>query len=353
MISKRVLLSLLAHIAIIAVSALTVILIAFYSIPHLPVSDKSTFAWLLRDQIVLDHEHQGLKSSEGVKKHILIMGSSVVERGVEDQYLDTLFKRKGLPYFCSNAGAGGSFANMNLVTFRALLEKGLHPDRVIYGTFLQEFNGKFLLHMNIDEKDTSKIHIKEKSLWNAICYGAPSVSSMFDAANFHIYIFALNDAFRRVQNPDLFQRLSFGVNMFPRDSNYQYNAEYLNDLKKIYDLCKQHHIPFALYNSPVRRRIESYADVPYTHKQEAYEEIERFAETENIPFWNFDKQQFSDDEFLDTYHLNAKGAHKMAQQLANKIETWGKGIIEQDVTNLPDGASREVKDSLVRTEFHF
>src|SRR5205085_3014846 len=163
---------------------------------------------LLRTQMTIDREREGSESFPAAKKSILFLGSSVVERGVNDEYLDTLLQEKGLPYFATNAGAGGSFANLNLVSFRALLEKGVRPDRVIYGTFLQEFNGKFLMHMTLTEKDTVQLKLKDKSLWNAILYGAPSLSPLLDAPNFHIYIFSVNHAFREIEHPNFFQQLS-------------------------------------------------------------------------------------------------------------------------------------------------
>jgi len=355
MVSKNTILSLLKNVLAIALAVFAWILLLVFSIPHLPIADKTTFAALLRVQMTLDHEHEALSSKPIGNEHLLLLGSSVVERGIDDSYLDKLFIDKGLPYFSTNSGAGGSFANTNIVTFRAMLERGLHPDRVIYGTFLQEFNGKFLLHMDISGQDTTLIKLKEKSFWNILRYGPPSLSPLLDAPNFHIYIFTINNAFRTVSNPTILQRLSFGENMYERDSSFKHNPAYLEDLKAIYQICKARHIPFALFNTPVRPKIESLADLPYLHKQEAYQYLEQFAEQENIPIWNLDMPgSFIESDFLDTYHLNARGAHKMTKLLADKIARWQKGFIEQDiVAGSADSIRSEVKDSLMRSVFHF
>lgn len=355
MIPKKSILFLLKNVTAIAIAVGAWIIFAVFAIPHLPLANKRTFPTLLHVQMTLDHEHDALASKQSPKKHLLLIGSSVVERGVDDIYLDTLLFQEHLPYFSTNSGAGGSFANANLVMFRAMLNQGLRPDRVIYGTFLQEFNGKFLLHMDLNDKDTSLVKLKEKSFWNVLWYGVPALSPILDASNFHIYIFAINNAFRTVQNPTTLQRLSFGENMYLRDSSYQYNPSYLDDLKAIYAVCKSRNIPFALFNSPVRPKVESYADLPYFHKTDAYTAIEGFALTEKIPIWNFDMPgKFGDNDFLDTYHLNANGAHKMTKMIADKIATWQKGYIEQDITEpLSNSTGSEIKDSLIRTVFHF
>jgi hypothetical protein len=354
MIRKKSLLFLLKHVAAIAIATGVWIVLMVYAIPHLPLANKKTFAALLHAQIALDHEHEA-RASKPPKRHLLLLGSSVVERGVDDIYLDTLFSQEKLPYYSTNSGSGGSFANANLVMFRAMLDQGLRPDRVIYGTILQEFNEKFLLHMELNNKDTSLVKLKEKSLWNVLYYGAPALSPILDGPNFHIYIFALNNAFRRVQYPTVLQRLSFGENMFVRDSSYQYNAVYFDNLKAIYAICKERHIPFALFNTPVRPKVESLRDLPYLHKSEAYSHLEEFATQEKFPIWNFDMPgSFDDNDFLDTYHLNARGAAKMTKQLAERIAVWQKGIIEQDVTaSSADSIRNEIKDSLVRSVFHF
>jgi hypothetical protein len=353
MVEGKVLRYLLQHVVSIAIVSAVCIVFGVFIVPHLPISNKKSFAILLRTQMTLDHEQSARADKQG-RSHLLLLGSSVVERDISDEYLDSLFTQKHIPYFAINAGAGGSFANENLISFRAMLAHGLRPERVIYGTFVQEFNGKFLLHNSLGAKDTSFIGFREKSIWNALRYGAASLSSMLDAPNFHIYVFTLNNAFRDVQDPTILQRLSFGENMYARDSGYEFNPTYLNDLKTIYSICKERHIPFALFNSPVRPKIESLAEFPYLHKTEAYLELEKFAEEENLPLWNFDApEKFSENDFLDTYHLNARGTHKLTEFLATKVIKWNKGFIEQDILSSPYSIGGEVKDSLVPTVFHF
>src|SRR5207253_2597141 len=141
--------------------------------------------------------------------------------------------------------------------------------------------------------------------------------------------FTLNNAFRTVQDPNILQRLSFGENMYERDSSYEFSSAYLRDLKKIYSICKERHIPFAIFNSPVRPKIESLADLPYLHRAEAYRELENFAAQENFPIWNFDvSESFNNNDFLDTYHLNARGTHKLTKFLSEKIVRWNKGVVD-------------------------
>jgi len=229
----------------------------------------------------------------------------------------------------------------------------LRPAKVIYGTFLEEFNGKFLLH--VAAKDTMHLEYRDKNIMNALWHGPSSLSSILDPSNFHIYVFALNNAFRNVQNPNALQRLSFGVNMYMRDSSYEFEPAYFTDLKEIYSLCKKRHIPFALFNAPVRSKVESYADLPYLHKSEAYTNLQHFAEDEHIPLWNFDgNEKFTDDDFLDTYHLNARGTHKLTELIGQRFDKWNKGFVEQDIVDSSaNPAQIKVQNSLIRTVFHF
>jgi hypothetical protein len=351
---KETVISLIKHALLVALTVYTVIVIAVYAIPHLPLANGRTFHIMLRSQMTLDGEKDAAANGEK-KSHLLFLGSSVVERGVDDILLDSLFEQQHVPYYTTNSGAGGFFAKANLIMFRAMLEQGLHPSRVIYGIFLQELNGKSVIHANVTDEDTSAIKIKKKSLWNVMRYGVTALSPMLDGTGIHIYLFALNNAFRDVRDPNFFQRLSFGENMFERDSSYLLNPEFLSDLKQIYYLCKERNIPFAFFNTPVRPRVESLADLPYLHREDAYRTIEQFATAENIPIWNFDQPGlFESSEFQDTYHLTSDGARKMTKILSEKIGVWQRGTIEQDVTTLStDGVRSEVKDSLVRTVFHF
>lgn len=351
---KKILIALIKYTLLITLVAYTFIVIAVYSIPHLPLANKRVFHTMLRAQMTLDREKDAATNGES-KMHLLFLGSSVVERGVDDAYLDNVFAARHIPYYTTNAGAGGFFAKANLVMFRTMLEQGLRPARVIYGIFLQELNGNSAIHGNVTDEDTSAIKLKKKSLWNVLRYGPAALSPMLDGMTVHIYLFALNHAFRDVHDPNFFQRLSFGENMFERDSSYVMNAEYLDDLRQIYGLCKERNIPFAFFNTPVRPKVESLADLPYLHKLEAYRAVEQFALSENIPIWNFDRPGlFDNKDFLDTYHLSPEGARKMTQILAEKIAAWQKGFIEQDMTSpLPDGIHGKIQDSLIRSVFHF
>jgi len=353
MARKEPVLSLLTHALLVALVAYAVIVIAVYAIPHLPLANGRTFHVLLRSQMTLDGEQE--IAAHEKKSHLLFLGSSVVERGVDDVFLDSLFEEQHVPFYATNSGTGGFFAKANLVMFRAMLDRGLHPSRVIYGIFLQELNGKSGIHANVSDEDTSAIKLRQKSFWNVVRYGPTALSPMLDGGGIHIYLFAYNNAFRDVHDPNFFQRLSFGENLFERDSTYELNPEFLKDLKEIYFLCKERHIPFAFFNTPVRPNVESLADLPYLHREEAYRAVEQFAIQEKIPIWNLDRPGvFANDEFLDTYHLTSGGARKMTTLLAAKIIAWEQGSIEQDVlTGSPDSVRHEIKDSLVRAVAHF
>ncbi|MEP7235504.1 MAG: hypothetical protein ABI778_09435, partial [Ignavibacteriota bacterium] len=107
--------------------------------------------------------------------------------------------------------------------------------------------------------------------------------------------------------------------------------------------------------APLRPNVESLADLPYLHRSEAYHCVEQFALANNIPIWNFDNaNQFNTTDFLDPYHLTPYGARKLTKKIADKFERWQSGITEQDVTALSANSARtEIKDSLIRTIFHF
>ncbi len=351
---KEIIISVTKQALLIGVVAYAVIMISVYAIPHLPLANKRTFHTMLRSQMTIDREKEFSEKADP-RNHVLFLGSSVVERGVNETYLDSLFNEHHVPNYSTNSGAGGFFAKSNLIMFRAMLERGLHPKRVVYGIFLQELNSVSTIRSDFGDTDTSSIKLKKKSLWNVLRLGPEALAPMLDASTFHIYLFAFNNAFRDIQNPTFFQKLSFGVNFFERDSNYVLNLAYLQDLKNIYQLCKARGIPFAFFNTPLRPEIESTADLPYFHRLEAYQPVERFAMENNIPIWNFDKPgAFDNSDFLDTYHLTPVGAKKMTAMLSDKITIWQKGFVEQDVTFPSTNSVRdEIKDSLVRTIFHF
>ena len=354
MARKEIILSLLKQSFAFGATAFLFIVLAVFFIPHLPLANKRTFHTMLRAQIILDRE-QELAAKGNKKNHLLLLGSSVVERGINQGYMDSLLESSHVSMYATNAAAGGFFAKANLIMFRALLDQGLRPRFVTYGIFLQELNGRSAIHGNVNDEDTTAIKLKSKSLTNMIWYGRTALSPILDPSSFHIYLFALNHAFNDVHDPNFFQRLSFGENMFERDSSYVLNNDYLKDLKEIYFLCKERNIPFAFFNTPVRPKVESLADLPYLHRLEAYHAVEKFAVGENIPIWNLDKADlFTDDDFLDTYHLTSDGARKMTKLITEKIGKWQKGYIEQDITQpLSNSSSSEVKDSLIRTVFDF
>lgn len=344
--------SLIIQAISIAAVAFAIIVIAVYAIPHLPIANRKSFPILLHAQMTLDRDaHMHEEAPE--KGHILFLGSSVVERGVADLHIDTLLAAKRLPYFATNSAGGGFFARPNLIMLRTMLEQGLRPARVIYGTFLQELNSRSSIHWTIHDDDLASLAYKEKSLANAIYYGPMALAPMVDLGTIHVYLFAINNAFRDIDHPNFFQRLSFGVNHFERDSNYTMSPEYLNDLKEVYYLCRKHTIPFAFYNAPLRPHIASMADLPYAHREEAYQAVETFAKENSIPLWNFDSPQlFEEDDFLDTYHLTPAGARRLSVLLVDKIMSWDKGVIEQDVLTA-DRAPYNDKDSVIRNVFHF
>src|SRR5579872_2141589 len=146
MVETKTIRSLLKQILAIGIAAYAFIVLAVFLIPHLPIANNRSFPQLLRAQMTLDHDQEVYAVNGTEKKHVIFIGSSVVERGIDDDYLDTLMSKDGLPFFSTNSASGGSFANESIVVFRALLEQGLHPDRVIYGTFLQELNADYMTH---------------------------------------------------------------------------------------------------------------------------------------------------------------------------------------------------------------
>ncbi|MEP7234849.1 MAG: hypothetical protein ABI778_06090 [Ignavibacteriota bacterium] len=120
---KSIVLSLLAHVIAVGSVAYAIILLAVYAIPHLPLANARTFHIMLRAQMTLDRELE--VAGEGEKNHhLLFLGSSVVEGGVDDLYMDSVFKQQGLRYYATNSGAGGFFSKANLIMFRAMLEQG-------------------------------------------------------------------------------------------------------------------------------------------------------------------------------------------------------------------------------------
>lgn len=316
--------------------AYTLVVIAVYSVPHLPLANGRTFHALLRAQMTVDHAEVLREEDKGL---LLFLGSSVVERGVTESHMDSLLHANGLKNLeTSNSGNGGFFARANLPMFRAMLERGLRPERVVYGFFLQELNGKSNVHNNIADEDTSDVKLKEKSLLNVIRYGPLALSPLLKGPTFHIYIFAANNAFREVHDPNALDKLMFGDNLFERDSSYELNREYARDLEEIYLLCKTRGIPFALFNTPVRPLIESPADLPYHRRRDNYTAVYEIAQRHNIPIWNYDSpDKFAPEDFQDTYHLTPSGAERLTRCLFEDVQAWMTGEVRQDApTTLQD-----------------
>ncbi|SRR5579883_1128952 len=298
------------------------------AVPHLPLANKRTFYGLLRAQMAVD---EGERLPEINRKMVLFLGSSVVERGVSELYMDSVFRSFHAPYETMNAGTGGFCAEANLPMFRAMLEQGLRPSLVVYGVGIQELNGKSTVHAFFETKDTSAVKLKAKTLWNIVRYGPTALAPLLYADHFHQYIFAANNAFRDVPNLNLFNRIMFGQNQPPRDSDYVYAPQYLADLKEIVTTCKREGIQVALYNAPLRPRESGEEDIPYRHRMDSYKAVLSLASTMSIPLWNFDRKNlFQPDEFQDNYHLTPIGAKKISAMLADSINHWQNGYFSQD-----------------------
>ncbi len=314
---------------LIGLVAFSVIVALTYTIPHLPLAEKKTFQGLLQVQMTIDEYEEALKNEQDV---ILIMGSSVVERGVIEEQVDSAID--GSNTRTINCGVGGFFADANKLLLRRLIEQGIRPKRICYGVFLEDLNGHSPVH-NTLYKDSNSLLYYKKTLPNVIARGAKSLSSIFDAPTLHIYLFAVNHAFRNVEHLTTLQRLSFGDNIVTQDSTYILDSLLIEDFKEIIILCKTNNIEFVFFNTPLRPTIGSYADLPYLHRDEAYSAIEAIATQYAVPLWNLDaKGKFIDDDFKDTYHLNHHGAKKISRILGEKIMNWSKGSIERDTSQL-------------------
>ncbi len=312
----------------IAIVAYALIVALAYSIPHLPLANRRTFWGLLRAQMAVDYGHE-LKGTD--KKMVLFLGSSVVERGVSDEVVDSVLHEYRLPLESMNAGTGGFSAEANLPMFRAMLNDGLKPDIVIYGVSIQELNGESTVHAFFGTKDTASVKLKPKTFWNMLRYGPVALAPLLYGDHFHQYIFAANNAFRDVPNLNVVSRLMFGTNEPPRDSAYKFEPKYLADLREIVTMCQKRGIQVALYNAPLRQRRPDEIDIPYEHRAESYGHIYALAQQLHIPLWNFDREGlFSRDEFQDNYHLTPVGAHKISAMLADSIARWQAGDVSED-----------------------
>jgi hypothetical protein len=316
-----------AALAVVAV-AYAVIVGLVLAVPHLPLANKRTFYGLLRAQMAVD---EGVRLPEVNRGMVLFLGSSVVERGVSELYMDSVFTRQQIPYETMNAGTGGFCAEANLPMFRAMLEQGLHPSRVIYGVGIQELNAYSTVHAFFETRDTSTVKLKAKTLWNIVQYGPTALAPLLNADHFHQYVFAANNAFRDVPNLNLFNRIMFGTNAPPHDTDYRFEKTYLNDLREIITICKSRNIPIAIYNAPLKPRTPSDVDIPYQHRGDSYNAVLLLARELHVPLWNFDHKGFFDvTEFQDNYHLTPIGARKISGMLADSIARWNGGVVSQD-----------------------
>jgi hypothetical protein len=325
---KREFRAILATVVGAGAVAYALVFILVLSIPHLPLANKRTFYGLLRAQMAVD-ESDRLASTPN--KMVLFLGSSVVERGVSERYMDSVFTKNRATLETMNAGTGGFCADANLPMFRAMLEIGLRPSRVVYGVGIQELNGASTVHAFFETKDTASVKLKPKTFWNIVRYGPTALAPLLDAPHLHQYLFAANNAFRDVPNLTLFDRLMFGENSPPLDSAYYFEPTYYSDLKQILKLCQENHIPVALYNAPLKPRFVDEQDIPYRHRIDSYRAVKALAREMSVPVWNFDRRGYFDrEEFQDNYHLTPVGARKVSKMLADSILNWQAGHITQD-----------------------
>ncbi len=312
----------------VAIVAYGLIVAIAYSIPHLPLANKRTFYGLLRAQMAVD---LGQTLPGTGRKMVLFLGSSVVERGVSDEAVDSVLHEYRLPFESMNAGTGGFSAEANLPMFRAMLDDGLKPDVVIYGVSIQELNGESTVHAFFGTKDTSLVKLKPKTFWNMLRFGPVALAPLLTGDHFHQYVFAANNAFRDVPSLNIVNKLMFGTNEPPRDSAYKFQPKYLADLREIVTICQHHGIRVAIYNAPLRERLPDEIDIPYEHRAESYAKILGMAREQHIPLWNFDqKGLFARSEFQDNYHLTAVGARKISVMLADSIARWQAGAVSED-----------------------
>ena len=169
----------------IVIVAYAVVVGLVLAVPHLPLANKRTFYGLLRAQMAVD---EGKKLPAMKREMVLFLGSSVVERGVSERSMDSVFKRADLPYETMNAGVGGFCADANLPMFRAMLDDGLKPEFVIYGVSIQELNGASTVHAFFGTKDTASVKLKPKTFWNILRYGPTALAPLMSGDHFHQYI---------------------------------------------------------------------------------------------------------------------------------------------------------------------
>jgi hypothetical protein len=324
-------LSIIRTAAAIGVVCYVIIIAAIYLLPHFPLATKKTFPADLRMQMTLD---QYLEFENEHKAMLLVLGSSVVERGINEITLDSLLQANSLVMRSSNSAGSGMFARTNILNLKTLLASGVKPAMVVYGFFIHDLNGASVIHDTTTENESSRNGLKERSILNIIKDGPRALSNLVDYVAFHNYLYITNRAYREIDNLSSFQKFAMGNIQVETGSDFRLEPKYLDDIKELYSICREHNIPFALFNAPLRPQITSANDLPYDHRIEAYAAMDSFAKGANVPIWNFDvRGLFADSDFEDIYHLKPRGARKMARLLGERVVRWKRGVVEQDVVD--------------------
>src|SRR6187402_2120939 len=136
--------------------AISIIVALNYAIPHVPLAEKKTFQGLLQVQMAID-EYSDAKNEQ--KDVVLIMGSSVVERGVIEEYIDSSLDKNTIRTI--NCGVGGFFADANKLVLLRLLAQGIRPKRICYGVFIEDLNGHSPVHNRL-YKDSNNFIYRDK-----------------------------------------------------------------------------------------------------------------------------------------------------------------------------------------------
>ncbi|MFI5263544.1 MAG: hypothetical protein ACHQM6_03410 [Candidatus Kapaibacterium sp.] len=338
---------------IISAIAYAIIITMVLILPHFPLGNKKYFKLLLRSQMTRDQ--YTAYQSNGYDM-VLLLGSSSVERGVNENTLDSTLLAHGLSIRPSNSAAMGMFARMNGSILRIMLASGIKPKMIVYGFFLDELNGRSKIHDNTYDSISSKTGLKPKSALNLLLNGPEALSTILNAGTWPMYIYILHHAYNDVDHRNLFQRLIVGGVAPLLDSSFQFDSSYFHDFSDLCAVCRDNHIPLALCNTPIKPRIESVAAFPYAHRLEAYRAIQDTALFYRLPLWNGDaKGLFDDADFFDINHVNAGGAKKLARILGERIAEWSTGIIRQDVSDSTfiDSSTMTTGNLLLRTITHF
>ena len=95
--------------------------------------------------------------------------------------------------------------------------------------------------------------------------------------------------------------------------NWQVAEENVRILKRIADLCKQHHLRLILVQAPVTRNYYTRID------KKQLDFIKRSVESIGVPSHDYSQDKhFEDDDFFDADHLTDKGAIKWSFLLYNQ-----------------------------------